>query len=96
VPSRRHGRHGPSEAPANPDAWLLTAARATVETNTARRHQTQALSEEHLQLTAEELRAGVPDLAEEIPDRRLASCSPAYPAIEAGMRAPLIMQAIPR
>jgi RNA polymerase sigma-70 factor (ECF subfamily) len=79
--------------PANPDAWLLTAARHR-QTDAARRRQTQALGEEHLQLMAEEIEhaAQTPD---EIPDRRLAlmfAC--AHPAIEAGMRAPLILQTI--
>src|SRR5260370_12130707 len=40
--------------PANPDAWLLTAARHR-QTDAARRRQTQAIGEEHLQLMAEEI-----------------------------------------
>ena len=79
--------------PDNPDAWLLTAARHR-QTDAARRGQTQAMGEEHLQLMAEEIEQAsrTPD---EIPDRRLAlmfAC--AHPAIEAGMRAPLILQTI--
>lgn len=79
--------------PTNPDAWLLTAARNR-QTDAARRRQTRANDEQHLQLVSEELEqaALTPD---EIPDRRLAlmfAC--AHPAIEASMRAPLILQTI--
>jgi RNA polymerase sigma-70 factor (ECF subfamily) len=79
--------------PANPDAWLLTAARHR-QTDAARRRQTQAMGEEHLQLMAEEIELAS-RTPEEIPDRRLAlmfAC--AHPAIEASMRAPLILQTI--
>ncbi len=79
--------------PANPEAWLLTAARHR-QTDALRRRQTQAMGEEHLQLLAEELEQAA-RAPEEIPDRRLAlmfAC--AHPAIEAGMRAPLILQTI--
>jgi RNA polymerase sigma-70 factor, ECF subfamily len=79
--------------PENPDAWLLTAARHR-QTDAARRRQTQAMGEEHLQRMAEEIEQAS-RTSEEIPDRRLAlmfAC--AHPAIEAGMRAPLILQTI--
>lgn len=79
--------------PANPDAWLLTAARHR-QTDAARRRQTQAMGEAHLQLMAAEIEEAA-RMAEEIPDRRLAlmfAC--AHPAIEAGMRSPLILQTI--
>jgi RNA polymerase sigma-70 factor (ECF subfamily) len=79
--------------PANPAGWLLTAARHR-QTDAARRRQTQAMGEEHLQLVAEEIEHAS-RTSEEIPDRRLAlmfAC--AHPAIEAGMRAPLILQTI--
>src|SRR5579862_8400441 len=77
--------------PANPVAWLLTAARHR-QTDAARRRQTQALGEEHLQLMADEHESRSPDA---IPDRRLAlmfAC--AHPAIAADMRAPMILQTI--
>lgn len=79
--------------PDNPDAWILTAARNR-QTDAARRRQTEAASEEHLQRMADEIEhaSRMPDA---IPDRRLAlmfAC--AHPAIEAGMRAPLILQTI--
>ncbi len=79
--------------PDNPDAWLLTAARHR-QTDAIRRRQTRAAGEAHVKLIAEELE----DIAaspEHIPDRRLAlmfAC--AHPAIERGMRAPLILQTI--
>jgi RNA polymerase sigma-70 factor (ECF subfamily) len=79
--------------PDNPGAWLLTAARHR-QTDAARRRQTHELSEEHLRIMAEEIEHAS-QAAEEIPDRRLAlmfAC--AHPAIEAGMRAPLILQTI--
>ena len=79
--------------PDNPDAWLLTAARYRL-TDAARRRQTRAMGEEHLQLMAEEMEQAS-RTSEAIPDRRLAlmfAC--AHPAIEAGMRAPLILQTI--
>ena len=79
--------------PANPDAWLLTVARLR-QTDAARRRQTRLAGEVHIQLMTEELdeAAANPDV---IPDRRLAlmfAC--AHPEIEAGMRAPLILQTI--
>ena len=79
--------------PANPDAWLLTVARRR-QTDAIRRRQTSKAGEVHIQLMTEELEsAGTqPDA---IPDRRLAlmfAC--AHPEIEAGMRAPLILQTI--
>lgn len=79
--------------PRNPDAWLLTAARRR-QTDAIRRRQTRAAGKEHLELMADEIAAAA-DAPEEIPDRRLAlmfAC--AHPAIEPGMRAPLILQTI--
>jgi len=79
--------------PDNPDAWLLTVARRR-QTDFIRRRQTRTAGEEHLTLIADEIAAA----AEEgvaIPDRRLAlmfAC--AHPAIERGLRAPLILQTV--
>jgi RNA polymerase sigma-70 factor, ECF subfamily len=79
--------------PDNPDAWLLTAARRRQLDSTDRARTRQA-GEAPLQLIADEIAA----MAEErtaIPDRRLSlmfAC--AHPAIERGMRAPLILQTI--
>lgn len=79
--------------PDNPDAWLLTVARRR-QTDAMRRRQTHRDGEVHIQLMSEEIDAAgaSPDA---IPDRRLAlmfAC--AHPDIEAGMRAPLILQTI--
>lgn len=79
--------------PDNPDAWLLTVARRR-QTDALRRRQTQQAGEEHLQLMSDELDAAAAGPGP-IPDRRLAlmfAC--AHPAIERGMRAPLILQTI--
>ncbi|MEO8758305.1 MAG: DUF6596 domain-containing protein [Devosia sp.] len=79
--------------PGNPDAWLLTVARRR-QTDSIRRRQTRNAGEQHLTLIADEIE----DAAQEghlIPDRRLAlmfAC--AHPAIERGMRAPLILQTV--
>ena len=79
--------------PQNPDAWLLTVARRR-QTDAVRRRQTRKAGEEHLKRMAEEIAAAAasPDA---IPDRRLAlmfAC--AHPAIERGLRPPLILQTI--
>jgi RNA polymerase sigma-70 factor (ECF subfamily) len=79
--------------PSNPDAWLLTVARRR-QTDALRRRTTRRAGEEHLMMMADEIEAAAqsPDA---IPDRRLAlmfAC--AHPAIERGMRAPLILQTI--
>jgi RNA polymerase sigma-70 factor, ECF subfamily len=79
--------------PDNPDAWLLTVARRR-QTDAVRRRQTRTAGKEHLKLMADEIEeaAATPD---DIPDRRLAlmfAC--AHPAIDKGMRAPLILQTI--
>lgn len=79
--------------PANPDAWLLTVARRR-QTDAARRRQTRIAGEVHIQLMAEELDEAAAN-PQAIPDRRLAlmfAC--AHPAIERGMRAPMILQTI--
>lgn len=79
--------------PDNPDAWLLTAARRR-QTDAARRGQTRKGGAEQVKLIAEELDAMAVE-RDAIPDRRLAlmfAC--AHPAIERGMRTPLILQTI--
>lgn len=79
--------------PDNPDAWLLTVARRR-QTDAARRRQTRTAGEVHIQLMTEELEEASANPGA-IPDRRLAlmfAC--AHPAIEAGMRAPLILQTV--
>lgn len=87
-------RSWPSEGvPGNPDAWLLTVARRR-QTDAIRRRQTRMAGEEHLKLMADEIEAAAAT-PEDIPDRRLAlmfAC--AHPAIERGMRSPLILQTV--
>jgi predicted RNA polymerase sigma factor len=77
--------------PENPEAWLLTVARRKV-IDADRRQLTADTAREELQVMAEGL--GVATDAE-IPDRRLAlmfAC--AHPAIDAGIRAPLMLQVV--
>src|SRR6185369_15239079 len=79
--------------PNNPEAWLLTAARRRA-IDAVRRKQSAQMGEDHLTLIAEELEEAASNAAE-IPDRRLAlmfAC--AHPAIEAAIRAPLILQCV--
>jgi RNA polymerase sigma-70 factor (ECF subfamily) len=79
--------------PGNPEAWLLTAARRRA-IDAARRKQSAALGEGHLTLMAEEMEQAASEPAA-IPDRRLAlmfAC--AHPAIDAAVRAPLILQCV--
>lgn len=78
--------------PANPEAWLLTVARRkSIDVlRGARRH---ALAGEQLKIMAEGLEAASTEM--EIPDKRLAmmfAC--AHPAIDIGVRAPLILQVV--
>lgn len=82
-----------SGVPANPDGWLLTVARRR-QTDASRRRQTRIVGEEHLKLMADEIEDAATS-PEAIPDRRLSlmfAC--AHPAIERGMRTPLILQTI--
>jgi predicted RNA polymerase sigma factor len=76
--------------PANPEAWLLTAARRRLIDQFRRRHETAA---------SDELEALAGSVAEnpanEFPDRRLAllfACT--HPAIDPSIRAPLMLQVV--
>jgi predicted RNA polymerase sigma factor len=78
--------------PSSPEAWLLTVARRrAVDMHRGRlRHE---LAGEQLRVMAEGLDAAAAE--SEIPDQRLAlmfAC--AHPAIDAGIRAPLILQVV--
>jgi RNA polymerase sigma-70 factor (ECF subfamily) len=82
--------------PSNPEGWLLTAARRKL-IDFARRRRTGEDAGPELQLLAEELEATAANTHGEmrIPDQRLAlmfAC--AHPAIEPGVRAPLILQVL--
>ncbi len=77
--------------PARPEAWLLTVARRRA-VDQGRRGRTAEEGAEALRLLAEE---GAVHETEAIPDERLRlmfAC--AHPAIDAGVRAPLILQTI--
>jgi RNA polymerase sigma-70 factor (ECF subfamily) len=82
-----------SGVPANPEAWLMTAARRKL-IDAARRRRTREAAAGQLQLIVEELDAAA--AAEtQIPDDRLRlmfAC--AHPAIEPWIRAPLMLQTI--
>ena len=79
--------------PDNPEAWLMTVAkRKTIDA--ARRRRSGEASADHLQLMAEELEA-MASKERSIPDERLAlmfAC--AHPAIDSGIRSPLILQTV--
>jgi predicted RNA polymerase sigma factor len=78
--------------PSNPEAWLLTVARRkAIDIHRGRlRHE---IAGEQLRVMAEGLDAAAAE--SQIPDQRLAlmfAC--AHPAIDAGIRAPLILQVV--
>ncbi len=78
--------------PANPEAWLLTVARRKLIDVARRQHSSDVLDEDLEQIATA---VGATAADGEIPDRRLAlmfAC--AHPAIDAGIRAPLILQVI--
>jgi RNA polymerase sigma-70 factor (ECF subfamily) len=78
--------------PANPEAWLMTVARRKMIDAARRRHSGEMASSQ-LPGLAVELNAASAD--SEIPDYRLAlmfAC--AHPAIDAGIRAPLMLQVV--
>jgi predicted RNA polymerase sigma factor len=78
--------------PSNPEAWLLTVARRKL-IDFARRRGTGEAATGELKLLAEGMDAAAADA--EIPDRRLAllfAC--AHPAIDAAIRAPLMLQVV--
>jgi RNA polymerase sigma-70 factor (ECF subfamily) len=78
--------------PSNPEAWLLTVARRKA-IDIARGRRRHEVAAEQLQVMAEGLDVAATDA--EIPDQRLALmfvC--AHPAIDAGVRAPLMLQVV--
>jgi RNA polymerase sigma-70 factor (ECF subfamily) len=79
--------------PETPDAWLITVARRKM-IDQARRRRSGADAADHLRLMADELASAATD-ATPVPDDRLAlmfAC--AHPAIDPGIRAPLILQTV--
>jgi predicted RNA polymerase sigma factor len=78
--------------PSNPEAWLLTVARRK-SIDMARGRSRGEIAAERLRLMSDSLTAAAD--TPEIPDQRLAllfTC--AHPAIDAGIRAPLMMQVV--
>jgi len=78
--------------PDNPDAWLLSVARRR-QIDAGRRQQTAAGAREHLAMIDDERSHAGP--AGDIPDERLRlmfAC--AHPAIDPGVRAPLMLQTV--
>ncbi|PBC05552.1 DUF6596 domain-containing protein [Mesorhizobium sp. WSM3860] len=81
-----------SGVPEKPEAWLLAVARRR-DVDAVRRRLTGEAARDHLQLIAEEAEARMTN--EDLPDERLRlmfAC--AHPAIEASVRAPLILQTV--
>ncbi len=80
--------------PATPEAWLMTVARRQV-IDAHRRHQTREDAVADLLLLTPQTTADVADVAHDLPDERLALlfvC--AHPAIDAALRAPLMLQTV--
>src|SRR5215510_9544779 len=78
--------------PSNPEAWLLTVARRKV-IDVFRGERRHELAQDQLQLMAEGIEVAA--ATKEIPDQRLGlmfAC--AHPAIEASVRAPLMLQVV--
>ena len=78
--------------PANPEAWLLTVARRKL-IDRSRHQRTTELAMPELRLMADSLDAATEE--EVLPDQRLAllfAC--AHPAIDAAIRAPLMLQVV--
>ncbi|TGQ74549.1 RNA polymerase sigma factor [Mesorhizobium sp. M00.F.Ca.ET.186.01.1.1] len=78
--------------PEKPEAWLLAVARRR-RVDAVRRRLTGEAGRDHLKLIAEEMEARMVD--EDLPDERLRlmfAC--AHPAIDPGVRAPLILQTV--
>lgn len=82
-----------SGVPDNPEAWLLTVARRR-QIDAVRRERTGSEAADHLRLVADELAAAAEERSP-LPDERLAlmfAC--AHPALDPGIRAPLILQTV--
>jgi predicted RNA polymerase sigma factor len=78
--------------PANPEAWLVTVARRKIVDETRRRRNGEVAAD-HLQIIAEGLESAAS--GGKLPDRRLALLfAAAHPAVEPGIRAPLMLQTV--
>ena len=83
-----------SGIPASPEAWLMAVARRRL-IDAARRRRTDEGAAGHLQLMHEELEAAAVNETQILPDDRLLlmfAC--AHPAIDPGIRAPMILQTV--
>ncbi|HTF35855.1 MAG TPA: RNA polymerase sigma factor [Myxococcota bacterium] len=82
-----------SGVPRNPEAWLLTVARRKW-IDATRRHRSSEGAVGHLRLITEEIEAAATSETK-LPDKRLSlmfAC--AHPALDPGIRAPLILQTL--
>ena len=80
--------------PSNPEAWLLLVARRKL-IDRGRKQRSGEIAAEDLRLLTEGLDAASADAGAAIPDQRLAlmfAC--AHPAIDPGIRSPLILQVV--
>ena len=80
--------------PSNPEAWLLLVARRKL-IDLGRRQRSGEIAAEDLRLLTEGMDAASADADTAIPDQRLAlmfAC--AHPAIDPGIRSPLILQVV--
>src|ERR1700719_2202424 len=82
-----------SGIPASPEAWLMAVARRKL-IDAGRRRRSHEGAAGHLQLMHEELEAAAASAAQIPDDRLLLMFACAHPAIDPGIRAPMILQTI--
>jgi RNA polymerase sigma-70 factor (ECF subfamily) len=82
-----------SGIPVSPEAWLMAVARRKM-IDAARRRRSNEGATGHLQLMQEELEAAVASETQIPDDRLLLMFACAHPAIDPGIRAPMILQTI--
>jgi RNA polymerase sigma-70 factor (ECF subfamily) len=82
-----------SGIPARPEAWLMTVARRKL-IDAARRRRSSEDATGHLRLMAEELEAAATGDADISDERLRLMFACAHPCLDAGVRAPLILQTI--
>jgi RNA polymerase sigma-70 factor (ECF subfamily) len=82
-----------SGVPRNPEAWLLTVARRK-GIDAARRRRSAQDAAGHLRLLAEEIEAAAAGGTEPSDERLPLMFACAHPALDPGIRAPLVLQTI--
>jgi RNA polymerase sigma-70 factor (ECF subfamily) len=82
-----------SGIPENPEAWLMAVARRKM-IDASRRRRSHEGAAGHLQIMREELEAAAVSEAQIPDDRLLLMFACAHPAIDPGIRAPMILQTI--